>query len=293
MIHHIARVTKFKEEHQEAHFGPNKNLCSSFRAKPTRERRWRQSMRNRNFGKFSLLCSFLVLVAAAAGCGKKVAATPPAPPPRPPAAQPTVTMTATPSTVNPGQTVTLSWSSTSATDLNIAPGVGAVATQGSTPVTPTTSTTYTITATGSGGSATATARVNVNAPVANNEAPPPVSSNVSDMFNQSVKDIYFDLDKSEIASDSRDILTKDAEFLRNYPQVRISLEGHCDERGSTEYNLGLGQRRAEAAKNYLVSVGISADRIETVSWGKERPVCTVHDESCWHQNRRAHFVMAH
>ena len=68
--------------------------------------------------------------------------------------------------------------------------------------------------------------------------------------------------------------------------VRISIEGHCDERGSTEYNLGLGQRRAEAAKNYLISLGISADRMETVSWGKERPFCTDHNEECWQQNRR-------
>ena len=81
--------------------------------------------------------------------------------------------------------------------------------------------------------------------------------------------------------------------MRSYPQVRISLEGHCDERGSTEYNLGLGQRRAEAAKNFLISLGITGDRIETISWGKERPFCTEHDENCWQQNRRAHFVMAH
>lgn len=91
--------------------------------------------------------------------------------------------------------------------------------------------------------------------------------------------------------DARAVLTKDAEFLRSYPQIKVSLEGHCDERGSTEYNLGLGQRRADAAKNFLISLGISADRIQTTSWGKERPFCTDHDESCWQQNRRAHFVM--
>jgi peptidoglycan-associated lipoprotein len=189
--------------------------------------------------------------------------------------------------------VTLSWSSANATDLDIEPGVGKVAAQGSTPVTPTASTTYTVTATGPGGSATATAHVNVIEAGGGNETPAPVSSNINDMFNQSVKDVYFDLDKSDISPEGRDALAKDAEFLRSYPQVRVSLEGHCDERGSTEYNLGLGQRRAEAAKNYLVSLGISADRVETVSWGKERPFCAGHDESCWHQNRRAHFVMAH
>ena len=160
-------------------------------------------MQHRTFWKFSLLCSFLVLIVVAGGCKKKVSSTPPAPPPRPPSVQPTVTMAATPATVDPGQTVTLSWSSANATDLDIEPGVGKVATQGSTPVTPTASTTYTITATGPGGSATATAHVNVNTSGGggNTETPAPVSSNVSDMFNQSVKDIYFDLDKSEISSE--------------------------------------------------------------------------------------------
>ncbi len=116
--------------------------------------------------------------------------------------------------------------------------------------------------------------------------------NISDLFAQNIRDAFFDLDKSEIRPDARDALTKDAEFLRSYPDVRISLEGHCDERGSTEYNLGLGERRADAAKNFLISLGIAAGRIDTVSWGKERPFCSEHDESCWQQNRRAHFVMA-
>jgi len=115
---------------------------------------------------------------------------------------------------------------------------------------------------------------------------------MSDLFAQNVQDAYFDLDKSDLRDDARRALTKDAEFLRSYPQVRISIEGHCDERGSTEYNLGLGQRRAEAAKNFLISLGISGERIETTSWGKERPFCTEHSEECWQQNRRAHFVLA-
>jgi len=193
--------------------------------------------------------------------------------------------------VNPGQSVTLSWSSTNATDLDIEPGVGKVALQGQTPVNPTTSTTYTITATGAGGSATATAHVDVNAP-APTPAPAPAQPNLSQLFSQNVADAFFDLDKSDLREDARSALTKDAEFLRSYPQLHVSLEGHCDERGSTEYNLGLGQRRAEAAKNFLISLGISADRIETTSWGKERPFCGEHTEECWQQNRRAHFVMA-
>lgn len=247
-------------------------------------------MRSSNLRQIVLLFGLIALGAVAAGCHKKVAATTPAPAPAPPA-QPTVTLNASPTSVNPGQTVTLSWSSTNATDLDIQPSVGRVAPQGSTPVNPSQSTTYTITATGAGGSATASAHVDVNAP-APAAAPTPAQPNLSDLFAENVQDAFFDLDKSDLRDDARSALTKDAEFLRSYPQVRISIEGHCDERGSTEYNLGLGQRRAAAAKNFLISLGISGDRMETTSWGKERPFCTEHTEQCWQQNRRAHFVMA-
>jgi peptidoglycan-associated lipoprotein len=248
-------------------------------------------MRSSTVRQLVLLLGLIALGGLAGGCKKHVAATPPSSAPAPPPAQPTVTLNASPTSVNSGQTVTLSWSSTNATDLDIQPGVGKVAPQGSTPVNPTQSTTYTITATGAGGSATASAHVDVNAPTV---APPPTAAQpgMSDLFAQSVQDAYFDLDKSDLRDDARNALTKDAEFLRSYPQVHISIEGHCDERGSTEYNLGLGQRRAEAAKNFLISLGISGDRIETTSWGKERPFCTEHSEECWQQNRRAHFVLA-
>ncbi|MGA9630027.1 MAG: peptidoglycan-associated lipoprotein Pal [Candidatus Acidiferrales bacterium] len=248
-------------------------------------------MQHRTFRRYAVLFSLFAFAAFISGCKKNVAATPPAAAPAP-TPQPTVTLNASPASVSPGQTVTLSWSSTNATDLDIEPGIGKVAPQGSTPANPTQTTTYTITATGPGGSATASAQVTVAA--ANNEAPassgPP---NVSELFEQNVKDVFFDLDKAELRGDARDVLTKDAEFLRSYPDVHISIEGHCDERGSTEYNLALGQSRAQAAKNYLISLGISADRMETVSWGKERPFCTEHSEECWQQNRRDHFVLAH
>lgn len=245
-------------------------------------------MQSSSLRKVILALGFAALMAAG-GCKKKVATAPPAPAPAAPPAQPTVTLNASPTSVNAGQTSTLSWSSTNATDLDIQPGVGKVSPEGSSSVTPTESTTYTITASGPGGSATATAQVSVNAPAAPAAAAP--SPSLEDLFNQNVHDAYFDTDKSDLRPDARDALTKDAEFLRSYPDVRISLEGHCDERGSTEYNLGLGERRADAAKNYLVSLGIAANRVDTVSWGKERPFCTEHDESCWQQNRRAHFVM--
>jgi peptidoglycan-associated lipoprotein len=241
--------------------------------------------------KLTLLVGTLAVFVFVGGCKKQVATTPPSStPPAPSAAQPTVTLNASPSTVKSGDTVTLTWTSTDATDADIEPGVGKVALQGSTPVNPSDSTTYTITATGPGGSSTATARVTVTSA----EQPPAAEApNMSELFEQNVKDAYFDFNKADIRSDAREALTKDAEFLRSYPQLRVTIEGHCDERGSTEYNIGLGERRAQAAKNYLISLGISADRMDTVSWGKERPFCTEHTEECWQQNRRAHFVAAH
>jgi len=247
-------------------------------------------MQHGTFRKLALLVSMVTLAAFLGACKKQVAAPPPAPPPVPPAAKPTVTLNASPASINSGDTATLSWSSTDATDLDIEPGVGKVAPQGSTPVTPTETTSYTITATGSGGSATASASVQVAA-AAPPAAPPAAQPNISDLFDQNVKDAFFDLDKSDLRDDARAALTADAEFLRSYPDVKVSIEGHCDERGSEEYNLGLGQRRADAVKNYLVSLGISGDRMTTMSWGKEHPFCGEHNEDCWQQNRRGHFVM--
>jgi peptidoglycan-associated lipoprotein len=232
-----------------------------------------------------------VLVAASAfsfGCNKKPAVAPTrqtAPPP--PAAQPSVTLSANPTSVEKGDSSTLSWTSTDATQLTIAPDVGTVTAQGSTKVTPSASTTYTITASGPGGSANASARVTVAA-----EAAPAYNPTQDEIFTKEVRDAYFDFNKADIRSDARTALGKTAEYLRNYPAERVTIEGHCDERGSTEYNLALGDRRASAAKQYLVSLGISADRINTVSFGKEKPFCMQTTEDCYQQNRRGHFVRA-
>ncbi len=250
-------------------------------------------MQSGTLQKSVLMYSLLAIFVVAGGCNKKVSSTPPAQTaPVAPSTQPTVTMSASPTTVNPGATVTLSWTSTDATDLSIDPGIGKVAPQGSTPVTPTESTTFTITATGPGGSATANARVTVTGGRATVAPTASTPAGISELFEQNVRDAFYDFNKADIRPDAREALTKDAEFLRSYPSVHVTLEGHCDERGSTEYNLGLGARRAQAAKNYLVSLGITPDRMETVSEGKEQPICTESTEECWQQNRRAHFVMA-
>jgi peptidoglycan-associated lipoprotein len=183
----------------------------------------------------------------------------------------------------------LTWSSTNATTLSLSPEIGAVTAEGTQRVTPQDSTTYTLTATGPGGSADANVRITVSAP------PPPVAKaaepTLQQLFDKAVKDAYFDYDKADVRPDARDALSQTAQFLRSYPQVKVVLEGHCDERGSTEYNLALGDRRAAAAKQFLTSLGISADRMETVSYGKERPFCSASTEECYQQNRRAHIIM--
>ena len=100
-------------------------------------------------------------------------------------------------------------------------------------------------------------------------------------------DVYFDLDKSDIRESERPTLSKNADVLKKYDFIRVTLEGHCDERGTVEYNLALGERRAKAAFDYLVSLGVPADRLKVVSYGKEVPVCTESNEGCWQKNRRA------
>jgi len=106
-----------------------------------------------------------------------------------------------------------------------------------------------------------------------------------------LEDIYFDFDRSDIRPDARQVLEGNATWLKTNPRARIKIEGHCDERGTTEYNLALGQRRAEATKRFLVALGIDASRFSTISYGEERPVCTDHQEGCWSKNRRSHFLM--
>lgn len=234
------------------------------------------------------LLGMLALSVFAVGCKKKTAAPPPkteAPAPAP--ARPTVTLQANPTSINKGDSTSLSWSSTNATQLTIAPEVGAVAPEGSTKVTPADSTTYTITASGPGGSADSTVRVTVALPAPVAKAP---ETSPDELFLKEVQDALFDTDKADLRPDARASLTKSAEFLRSYPQFKVTIEGHCDERGSTEYNLGLGDRRASAVKQFLVSLGISGDRLSTVSYGKEKPSCFESNETCWQKNRRGHFV---
>jgi peptidoglycan-associated lipoprotein len=104
-------------------------------------------------------------------------------------------------------------------------------------------------------------------------------------------DVYFDYDRAELREPERDGIARNADFLKSQPRFTLTIEGHCDERGTNEYNLALGERRANAVRDYMVALGVSSDRLRTVSYGEERPVCTDSAESCWRQNRRAYHVV--
>ena len=233
------------------------------------------------------LLGFLVVTA---GCRHQVASKPlAAPAVTPPPAQPTVSLQASRGDISRGEAVTLRWSTTNATSVTVTPEVGSVAAEGNTSVAPRQSTTYVAIAIGPGGRATASASVNVSVPSAGVSTPRP---SLDELFTKEVRDAFFDYDKASIRDDARSALSATAEFLRSYPSVAIVIEGHCDERGSTEYNVALGDRRSDAARDFLVSQGVASNRIQTVSYGKERPFCAQENESCWQENRRAHFRMA-
>jgi peptidoglycan-associated lipoprotein len=231
----------------------------------------------------------LVALVTFSGC-KKQKPLPPAQSAPPPAtaAAPTAQLTTTPTVISAGDQVQLSWSTTDATSVSI-DGIGDVPSSGVKTVTPTESTTYHLVAHGEGGSADASARVTVNAPPA--VQVPTNTMSAEEEFKANVQDIFFDYDADALRTDAQSTLSKDASYLVSHANVRVVIGGYCDERGSDEYNLALGQRRADSTKSALVQAGVSGDRIRVISYGKEKPFCTQSDESCWQQNRRAGFTM--
>lgn len=239
--------------------------------------------------------SALVLVLAA-GCHKK---TPPPPPPPAPGPTPQATnkpvinyFTAEPTTISSGQPSSLRWSVDGATNVQI-DDIGPVSPNGRRAVYPTASTTYHLTATGPGGNSDATATVTVATP----PPPTPAQNNntqtAAQMLASQVQDVHFDYNKSDVRPEDQATLQADANALKTIfstdASFVVTIEGHCDERGSAEYNIGLGDRRASATRDALVALGVAGDKLKTVSYGKERPLCTDPNEDCYARNRRAHF----
>lgn len=230
----------------------------------------------------------LVLLMVASGCKKKE--TPPPPPPPPKA--PTATLSANPASIQRGQSATLTWSSENATD--VAMDGNKVDASGSQTVSPTETTTYHLTAKGAGGTQEATAQVSVAAPPPPPAATPAPAPQVTDdqLFAQMVKDVYFDYDKAELRPDAQQALAQAAQLIKQ-KGWKVQIEGNCDERGSTEFNLSLGEHRADSAKQVLIQNGVGADSLKTISYGKEKPQCSESNEDCWQKNRRDHFTLLH
>jgi peptidoglycan-associated lipoprotein len=250
--------------------------------------------------KIALILLGFSLVLFAAGCKKKVP--PPAPPPPPPPgvekpapARPTANLMAEPTSIDRGKSATLKWNSSNATSAELNQGIGAVSTSGSREVFPTETTEYVLTVNGDGGPATARATVTVRTPPPP-APPPPVTRKFGDEIQSRIRDAYFDYDKSDIRPDAEATLRANAaalkELFSEFPDGRLVIEGHCDERGTNEYNLALGDRRSTTARDFLVNLGVPASRMTTISYGEERPQCSEEAESCWQRNRRAHFAAA-
>lgn len=234
--------------------------------------------------KWAMLIVTLAMIVVLGACKKKVE--PPPPPPPPPPAAPTASLSANPSTIEKGQSTTLTWQTTDADEVTLVPNK--VDPNGSATVSPEASTTFRLIAKGPGGTQEATARVTVTTP----PPPPPPAPTVTDqeLFNQNIKDVYFDYDSYDLRPDAQAAISSNAQFLQQKQNINFVIEGHCDERGSTEYNLALGDNRANAVKSALVQAGVAASRVNVTSFGKEKPFCTESNEQCWQQNRRGHFV---
>lgn len=231
---------------------------------------------------FALTASLALCFAV--GCAhKKVAKA--APVPATPPASPTATLSAYPTAVQAGQTATLSWQTENANAVTI-DGIGTVSASGSRQVTPQSSTNYVLTAKGPGGERDASARVTVMPAATSASANP----SLIDQFNSLVKDVYFDYDKYNIRTDQQAAAERAAQFLAAHPELKVTIEGHCDDRGSEEYNLALGDSRASSLRSELLKSGAQTNQLKTISYGKEHPFCTQENEQCWQQNRRDHYV---
>jgi peptidoglycan-associated lipoprotein len=246
-----------------------------------------------NYRRALALIAVVAALSAVTGCHKKDKAVDPStlgPMPAPAAAAPTATLSADPVAIDLGQSVVLNWRTQNATVVTI-DGIGEVPLNGTQTVSPSSSTNFHLTAKGDGGTTEANVRVTVRVPVA-----PTAPSDSGDMgseaaFHQNVQDVFFDYDSYDLRPDAQTSAQTAATYLNAHPAIKIVIGGYCDERGSAEYNLALGENRANSAKTALVTAGVATTRIRVISYGKEKQFCTEQNESCWQQNRRAQFSM--
>lgn len=244
--------------------------------------------------KALVFASAVITMAAVTGCHKKASGIDPnalGPAPAATSSAPTATITADPLAIDLGQSVVLNWRTQNATSVTIE-GIGEVNLNGTQTVSPSNSTNFHLTAKGDGGTTEANVRVTVRVPVA--PSAPAISE--SDMgsdaaFHQNVQDVFFDYDSYDLRPDATAATAQAASYLAAHPAIKIVIGGYCDDRGSAEYNLALGENRANAARTALLSAGVGASRMRVISYGKEKQFCTEENESCWQQNRRAQFSL--
>ncbi len=239
------------------------------------------------FKQVAFGCTLALL--ALTGCSKKSKPLPTsAMAPGDSAVAPTATITADPLSIDLGQSVVLNWRSTNASSASI-DGIGSVPVNGTQTVSPASSTNFHLVVKGDGGTTDASVRVTVRVPKM-----PDAPSGEGDMgsdaiFHSRVQDLFFDYDSYDLRSDAQASITAAAAYLNSNPNIKVLIGGYCDDRGSAEFNITLGENRANAAKQALVAAGVNASRIRVVSYGKERQFCSEENDACWQQNRRDQF----
>ena len=240
------------------------------------------------WNKAALVGTLALLTAS--GCHKKHAAPPPtAMAPESITPPPTASITADPPAIDLGQSVILNWRTSNATSVSI-DGIGEVAVNGTQTVSPSSSTNFHLVAKNGGGTTEANVRVTVRVP----EVPSAPADNSGAMgsdaaFHAAVQDVFFGYDSFDLNAQADTSITAAAAYLNAHPAIKILIGGYCDDRGSAEYNITLGENRANAAKTALVSAGVTGTRIRVVSYGKEKQFCAEQTESCWQQDRRGQF----
>ena len=237
--------------------------------------------------------TLMACVVALAGCGKKTETQPPpaaiAPPP---AVAPTAHISATPTSIHPGDAIELNWTTTDATNVTIS-SIGVVPQTGKKTISIEASMTFRLIAKGDGGTSQDSVTITVEAakePEPQPETKPAVTVSDDELFKSNVEDVYFAFDDYTLTDEAKAALAKNADFLSKHPDFPVFIGGYCDERGSVEYNLALGEYRAEATRNALVTGGVWIKRINIMSFGKERPFCGESNEECWAKNRRGHIT---